>query len=362
MLIYFGILIAVTLLSYVLYTNKKAITIRVKVGIHNVLLVGKKRKGGCLTAFLILAFFSAVREGVGVDYDSYLRHIELIQEGTRAHYMEVGFKQLVILLKQVSSSPRLVIILIGILTTWLFISAIWEQSCNPTMSVFLFIAWGYYFLTYNTIRNYFALAIIIYAIQYIKNSKMLYFFIFVAIASLFHKSALVCIPIYLLANSKWKKSTYFFLGIGTICALLFSGLLRFIVFKFYPGYEGGAYDTGRISYLNVIKAFLVIAIYVIFYKSRDENEKNRLYFHLNVLSLAFYVGMYWVPEISRIGFYMNTTSIFLIPNVIGQIEKRQDRKILKYSIYLFSLIIFFLLCRGFYAETVHLLPYQTWLF
>ena len=359
MILYFGILITTTLSSYILFMNKGVETVKVKMGDCNISFMYKR---GFLPTFVILAFFSAVREGIGIDYYSYINHIMMIQKDSSHHYMEIGFKKLVQLLAMINIEPRLVLIVVGVLTTWLFVSAIWEQSSNTAFSVFLFLSWGYYFFSYNTVRNFFALAISIYSMRFLRQRKRLYFILFVLLAALFHKSALSCLPSYFLSDIRWKKHYYFIVGIGILAALLLKEQLREFVFYFYPGYEGGAYDTERISYLNIVKAILAILLCLICCKKVDEDKDNRLYFHLNVLALALYTGMYWIPEISRIGFYLNTTSIFLLPNVLEKVKNRKNKKLLKFVVYLFSIILFYLLCKKFYRSTIQLLPYKSWLF
>ena len=114
-----------------------------------------KRYRGIVPIFLILAFFSAIRDDCGCDYNSYIIHIQKIQNG-EFNYMEPGFQAFVNWVYQFHENPRLVIILIGILTSFFFVLAIWKQSEDRKLSIYLLITWGYYIMTYNTIRNYFA--------------------------------------------------------------------------------------------------------------------------------------------------------------------------------------------------------------
>ena len=68
-----------------------------------------------------------------------------------------------------------------------------------------------------------------------------------------------------------------------------------------------------------------------------------------------------MPEVSRIGFYMNATSIMFIPNVIRELKLKKNQKILNISIYIFSFVLFILLMQTFYSPSTKLLPYQTWI-
>ena len=75
MIIYFSMLILTTTMTYFLNRKRKTATIRIRVGQYNLLSIGGIDRGGFLPVFGILAFFSAVREGIGVDYESYMNHI-----------------------------------------------------------------------------------------------------------------------------------------------------------------------------------------------------------------------------------------------------------------------------------------------
>lgn len=314
-----------------------------------------------IVVFCILAFFSAVRDGIGIDYTSYMMHIQNIQLGY-PNYMEAGFKFAARIIGNIDNNPRLVIIIFSILTVFFYIKSIYDQSLDRLMSVFIFLSWGYYFFTFNTIRNFFALSLCLYSIKFLNQKKIGTFIILVLLASSFHKSALVCIPLYLLANIPYDKNKlWLFLG-APFLMFLIKEPIREIVFKIYPGYLGSAYDTGRISYLNIIKALLVIILGFIFYDRFKNDKLCRLYFHLNLFSLIYYTGLYWMPEVSRIGFYMNTTTIMFIPNLIEKIKRKENKKILKICIYIFSFLLFIMLMQGFYSTTTKLLPYDTWLF
>lgn len=319
------------------------------------------KKVGFFLCFGFLAFFSAIRDGVGCDYNSYVRHILNIQAGNYS-YMEIGFQKVVLFFERIDPNPRFVIIVFGILTCFFYIKAIWDQSDDIPFSVFIFLAWGYYFLTYNTVRNYFALALVIYSIKFLQNKQILRFVIIVLIASLFHKSALVCIPLYLVAKLKFnKKHIFLFVGIIVIC-LAAQGVISGIVYRIYPGYLNSVYDTSRISYLNILKALLVLVFGSFYFSNIKDDYLGRFYFNLNTFSLIFYVGMYWLPEISRIGFYMNATTILLLPRIVNRIQDLESKRIIKFALIVLSLVLFVLLMFQFSEETTRLLPYSSWLF
>lgn len=358
MAVYFGLLFIVSLL--IVCFNQ--LPERVKLVYGNQKRIVKTDSISFALIFFVLAFFSAIRDGIGSDYDSYLRHIELIQYGEN-NYMEIGFIKMVELLEKINSDPRFVIIVFSVLTCFFYIKAIYSQSTDVFISIFIFLSWGYYFFTFTTVRNYFALSLVLFSIKYLYEEKHFYFLSGVIIASLFHKSALICIPLYYLARRKYRIKYFLIICVALIgiCWVLKSPI-RTLMFMVYPQYEGSVYDDGTISYLNVLKALLIIILSILFKKTFLNDDLSRFFFNLNLFSLVFYLGMYWTPEASRIGFYMNATSMFLIPRIVSGIENKKTKSILAMLLCIFSLVLFYMLCISFSSPTIRLLPYETWLF
>lgn len=355
MYIYASLIFIICILAYVLDKNRVSIVLQC---VH-----GKKCKNnhrGFICIFVILAFFSAIRDGIGIDYIAYYWHIENIQKnGT--NYMEHGFQYLVKLLGNFSTNPRWVIIVCSVATCYFFIKAIYDQSVDVVLSLFLFMSFGYYFLSFNTIRGYLAMSIVLYAIKFLNNKQNLRFIVFVLLACSFHKSAIVCIPLYYLAKCNFKKIHYLIMSLIPLVAFLFKNQIRLVYFMLYPTYEGSRYDSGGISWLNVIKGLLVVILGIIYYSKINEKKELMMYFNLNFFSLIFYIGFPWTPEISRIGFYMNLSMIFFVPNIIKFLDDVESRRILKYIILVSGTILFILMALGWYDSGIKLLPYKTWL-
>lgn len=321
-----------------------------------------KRYKGLLPVFLTLAFFSAIRDDCGCDYDSYIIHILKIQDG-QPNYMEPGFQVLVNWIYRFHENPRMVIIVIGVLTSFFFTVAIWNQSEDKKLSVFLLITWGYYIMTYNTIRNYLALSFMLCIIPLLHNKKYFLFSLLTIFIATFHKSALFCIPVYILASkiTFTKKHIIPLILLGCFF-LIMEQHIRQLVFSIYEIYEGSEYDNGRISYLNILKALVVIALFLRYKTNLYTDALCQLYFNLNIFALLIYTSLYWLPEISRLGFYLNATSILMIPRIIQKISNINERKRMRNIVYMGSFILFILLLMQYSSETVRLLPYKTWLF
>ena len=321
-----------------------------------------KYKVSFIISIIILGGFSAIRDGIGLDYSPYMHHIFNIQHGVDT-YMESGFEIFCRIIYMVSTNPRTVLVCLAILTMVFNLYSIYKLSDNLIMSLFLFLTWGYYFLTFMTVRNYFALSIALVSLVFLKERKKIIFIILICLATAFHKSALVCLILYLLACKKINKKILLMSSLVVIVlAWIFKDQVRMIVFYIYPIYENSVYDNNSVSILNIVKALIVVGVGYLYYSQIVKTRRDTILFNLNVFALITYVGFYWLPEVSRIVFYMNITSIIILPNIIEIIKDNKTRHIYKIGVYIGSVILFLLLLQGFYSETIQLLPYKSWLF
>ena len=175
------------------------------------------------------------------------------------------------------------------------------------------------------------------------------------------------IPVYLLA--KWLakiklKPLFYALGAGFGTSLILcKDFYREIIFTFYPYYRDSGFDNGQISYVNLLKCICVLLLCAICWKkSLRDNVVNRFYFFLNLFGFVVYCCGSFVPETSRIGYYMIISQIFLLPRLIGEMENKVLRRLCLAAVVGAFGIYFVFLLKGMYAVDIRLLPYRNWIF
>ena len=156
-----------------------------------------KRRFYIGTAFLIILLFCSCRYYVGNDYGNYVYAFTRYRDWGNYSIFEPGFDFLYFLF---GSSPigYLWVFAIAACITYIFVfkALIREQS----------VAWGVYFLftlgfvtcANDQIRQGIAIAIFLYATKFIQTGEFKKYFCCIAIAFLFHYSALVLIFAYLI--------------------------------------------------------------------------------------------------------------------------------------------------------------------
>lgn len=322
--------------------------------------------GLCLVSvFLLLFGVSACRLNVGNDYAKYVEFMHLINCDAFVP-TEFGFNWIVKVIYDLSGFENylLVFAFFAWFTILLFMAAIYKQADSFGFSFFLFMAFGYYFQSFNTVRYYLALAIAVTAIPYVLRREWIKFILLVLLGATLHKSILVVIPLYFLASLAWKKwqlllaaaacSTFFFLQ---------DFYLRVVVFL-YPTYEDTEYLEGGTSFVNIARCLAVLAFSLIYYKKTVEgNRRNRFYFYCNLGALAMYVCCSFLPIISRIGYYLTITHIFFLPALLAGIENKKVKRLFTVGIIGAAVLyfaVFILMKAG--NDGLRILPYETFMF
>lgn len=350
-----------------------------------------------LTAiFVILFTLSACRLNVGNDYAKYVEFMHLVWCNSYVP-TEIGFNLLVKLVYWMSGYENylLVFAIYAFVTVGLFLAAIYDLSDEFGLSFFLFMALGYYFQTFSTVRYYLALAIALYAMKYVLRGQWGRFLVLILLGATFHKSLLVVIPLYFLATRHWKKWQLVIAALFCTTFLFLQDFYLKVVVWLYPTYEDTEYLEGGTSYINILRcaAVLVFALAVLWMERRQraeneadgdepeeqslmDNDAFRFYFYLNLGALVLYVFCSFLPIISRIGYYLTVSHILFLPMLLGRVGEQKaalsDRKaterrlrwqkILRAGILSAAVLYFIMYMSRAGNDGVLILPYKTFLF
>lgn len=123
------------------------------------------------------------------------------------------------------------------------------------------------------------------------------------------------------------------------------------------------FDTGKTSLTNIAKCTAVLVFSLFYYnKAIKGDKKNRFYFFCNLGALILYMFASFIPEISRIGYYLNITNIFLIPGIVVKIPEKKQKALWTVLVAMAYLAYFALFLRSAYSTDIRLLPYRNWIF
>ena len=327
--------------------------------------------------FVILAVPAVLRQNVGNDYMRYVAFFHLANIDAYVP-TEPGFNLLVKLIYGLCGyeNSLLVFAVFSVLTIAFFLIAIRALSGRFFLSFFLFMAFGYYFQTYNTVRYYFAMSIVLCAMIFFLRKEYLPFLLLVLAAASFHKSALVVLALYPVCALKWKRIPAA-LAIAAVFALsYFRDFWMQVVVRLYPSYHGTAFMSGgRISPVNIARcAALALLPFLALAMDRASNKKNdavgedsrsgayAFWIRCTVLALVIYCAAWFIPEISRIATYLTVTQIFLIPEVILRAKEERTERVLTALTIAAGIAFFALFLWRAWDPLISILPYRTFVF
>ena len=317
-----------------------------------------------LTIFLGLFLVSALRVNVGNDYASYVEKMHLVYSNAYV-ITEPGFNIVTYVIYSICGSEQFILVFafFSFFTVLFFMKAIWDQSEWFILSFGMFMLLGYYFQSISTVRYYLALGMALYSIKFVIKKDWPRFAVVALIGCLFHFSILLILFFYPLARLKWKRWMY---GAGAVmclsCLFLNDLYLKAALWIYYT-YKNTELNTGT-SITAIARCVAVLAF--AFFVLRDKLKENRtylFYFHCNLIALALYIFGKFLPEISRLGYYLTVTQILFIPAVIKNIKDDKKRKLVTVLVCAACLVYFVMYMRyDAPRDGVRILPYQTILF
>lgn len=321
-----------------------------------------------ILAILIPTFFFSVRYGIGTDYFNYLALYSDVYNGIDIK-IEWAYKYLSKFVASFGGSIEVLFFIVSLIMI-LFIYLTLKDNhkiISPGVGMFVFMLL-YYQYSFNIMRQMIAASIILYSIKYIKDRKFIKFMLFIFIASGFHITALIMVPIYFLYELLGKKkrklisSITFLIALVVVLSLdkiLIPILNRFESLQQYIWYleikSSVDPDLGFILYELPI---LFLGVYL--YKKMERSEKNfNIYFSIYILGIIFeFSKLIGSDHISRLSINFEIVLVLLIPYFIRILNNRKELFI---SWLLLCYVVFQWWYSFIYLGNTETYPYQ-WIF
>ena len=172
---------------------------------------------------LIFAVISGLRYDVGVDHLNYLFSYEELLKRKSTYYgeIEIGYFLMLDLFASIKAHYVWLFGFIAFVQITFILKAFEDERYLYPFLIFVIITSGIYFTMMNEIRQTIAWAILIYAVRFGNRHGIIKYALLTFIATLFHQSALLLIPIFFILIS----SKDFFTKIWLQILLLLSAML-----------------------------------------------------------------------------------------------------------------------------------------
>lgn len=290
----------------------------------------RPNKGLVMGTAIVLVLASGLRSNIG-DTFFYARIYEINDFTWKfiVSQKDIGFGLLQMILKKYSDDPQILIFTTALVTNVLIIAVLSKYSRMFELSTYIYITGGLFLVSMNGIRQVLAAAIIFTATKYLINGNWARYFFIIFIASLFHKSALILIPIYFLARYKaWSVGTFILLffsiamvgGYGYFSSILFSAIENTQYGHYSEFDEGGA---------SMIRVAVYAAPLIIAYLGRDKLRNifpgSDYIVNMTLIGLVFMIiaTQNWI--FARFSIYFNLYQLILISWIVKLFNHKEQR-------------------------------------
>ncbi len=285
----------------------------------------------------ILFLISGFRYNTGTDYINYAQNYETKSAGIDTYWLnyEPGFNFLNFFVSKTFGEVQFLFIICSGVTMYFIYRSYKKSSADKYLSLYLFVTLYFFFSSFNYVRQYMAISLVLFAVDDLINKNFKNYLIKVAVASLFHSTSLLMIPFYFIARRKVRLGVYIPLTAILMLSRIFYQQIIVLVTKIMPKYaiyldfEGGG---ATVSLLLLMMNFVVLL--AITYKKRKNIEQKEeikyinnienIYLNACFFALCFYSFASINTLFSRIGSYFFIFSTLSIPYVINKKCKGRD--------------------------------------
>ncbi|MPM97976.1 Transmembrane protein EpsG [bioreactor metagenome] len=253
---------------------------------------------------------------------------------------DIGFDILCQHLYKISTDPQIMFFATALITNVLIVLVLMKYSSRFELSIWLYITTFVYYSTFNGLRQWMAAAILFAGTKYLLKERSFIKYLPIALfASLFHKSALVMIPIYFFINSKTFSKRNLLMVLGFMFAVFAYSKFLPILANVLEGTQYAHYvqifetDTNGINPLRLAVYFAPIGMACFFYKQFNPKKDIQVDRLLNLCIIGFFVMFMALRQVffARLIFYFDLYYLLLIPRLID-IGDKPFKRFLYYSI------------------------------
>lgn len=307
---------------------------------------GKKKYLGIIfSIFVILvpSIVAGLRDySVGTDVQVYvIRTFNLATNSSSLanfldqYNVDIGYTIFNYIVALFTKNPQWILFMTqAVICSLVYILAYKERN-NISMTMFMMI----YLLTMfnqslNIARQSMAIAFTIFSYKYLKERKIVKYSICMVLATCFHSTAILALPMYfinILVNSKAKKRYQVLIILLLVLVIaFFEDVLRFVIYDLhllserYLYYLGDSSDS-QISMFQVVYRIVLIVIVVMNKKRIDEKTYN-LVFTLLIINLLTYILNSVTMYAGRISYYYGEIAILISISAISNNWKKRENK------------------------------------
>lgn len=303
---------------------------------------------------LVPTLLVGLRYGIGQDFENYTRIIDtyshingLSLDMAKSMSYEVGFYYLCKVVFWIGGSTQVVFFVTALASFILLFKVVIDRSKGLDSELLVLITMVLFLApSMNIIKQVLACGIVFNALKYVEKREFLKYIVLVVIASTFHISAIIFLPLYFLniesgVMGKFKERIVFVF----IASVPFFFERIFTVFVGIEGFSGYAIYSNLFSTevnWKVIIYYLPIYIPILFSwkKLVNYDKNNRFYLIILVLEIVSKILGFYMHWSMRLMYYFIISEIILVPRVVS-LSKRYQLLLKLYFVFFYLLYFYF---------------------
>lgn len=313
---------------------------------YAILAKSKKSDYWLKLSFVFVFMFLALRYQYGNDYMAYFYAFSDIHYYDAKSRYEPGWQILCLLFKPLGFFAMTAFLAaFNCIIYYRFIKN-YVPPVYYWVAVFIYVFNPYFMLVHSSaMRQSIAIAIFLFSVDYIYKKDIIRYSLCIIFASLFHASAIILLPLYLIFIIDWKitriRAVLIFVS---FIAFLFNAnnlapyVNRFIETNFekYSVYQDASELGSGIGLLYYIAVLVIILIY-----AKKQYENKDILFKLSIASYYVIPLGFIVALMSRVGMYLQPVMMAVIPIILINIQDKKLRFLFLSSYLLMTLYSFY---------------------
>ena len=306
-------------------------------------------------ASLPFAVVSGLRYDVGTDYwPTYYTGFYRILNNIEFDGFEFGYFAIVKFIQIFTDNAFVLIFFLSVLFIYFTFKAIKEQSKDILLSILLLFITRYFFISMNGVRQFLAMAILLYSLKYVLSREKGKFLFWFFIAFSIHYMSIVFLPVYYLYT---KRINFDKLICYIVIAAIGVLIIRGSIFKILANTRFGQAD--RYAYAGIKFTIFTIAMNVLIcftfylsYKNNKEDPRYRLYLNIEFVAMLISIFIRAIPAMERVYWFYSFPIIISFPYCI----KKERYAVLRWMIITF--FVLYLIYDIIILRDHEVLPYQ----
>ena len=235
-----------------------------------------------------------------------------------------------------------------------------EYEFDTEYFIFLYMTSFCYLYSTSAVRFFCAFSIIMLSFKYMIKKENVKVLLLIFLATLFHSSSIIFVPIYFLTKFRFSWKNLSLLGMFLVLLILLQNIINFgFIYKYtyFSKYEYILENQNSVGGLSVLINFGILLFGVIYYKSiKVYKEEYEFFLKMQVIGMMLdFVGIAY-----RVIWYFKFPIWFILPIVLKnlKIEKKvRDYKIIYFCfIIVYSVVYYYMIKNS--LDTHNLLTYE----